>query len=86
MILTGFMECHSGLNLSSNLTDANTSTPAHCLHLPGKRLDLKALLKKKKFREPHGYKKGALLAFSELEHAGLGIVETYINKLGTVIY
>ena len=78
------MECHSGLNLSSNLTDANTSTPAHCL--TGKRLDLKALLKKKKFREPHGYKKGVLLAFSELEQAGLGIVETSINKLGTVSY
>ena len=64
--------------------DSNPNTQAHCLRLPGKRLDLKALLKKKKFREPHGYKKGALAAFSDLEQAGLGTVETSSSKFGTV--
>jgi len=64
--------------------NTNPNTPGHCLLLPGKRLDLKALLKKKKFRDPHGYKKGALAAFSELEQAGLGVGETVNTKYGSV--
>lgn len=71
------------MNVSS-ASDSSPNTPAHCLRLPGQRLDLKALLKKKKFREPHGYKKGALAAFSELEQAGLGTTETSSTKFGTV--
>ena len=46
------------------LLTPSPNTPTHCLRLPGQRLDLKALLKKK-FHEPNGYKKGALAAFSE---------------------
>ena len=71
------------MNVSS-AGNSSANTPAHCLRLPGQRLDLKALLKKKKFREPHGYKKGALAAFSELENAELGTTETSSNKFGTV--
>ena len=40
-----------------NLESMN-STPAHCLKLPGKKLDLTALLYAKQFRN-HGYKKGS---------------------------
>ena len=71
------------MNVSS-ATDSSPNTPAHCLRLPGQRLDLEALLKTEKFREPHGYKKGALVAFSELEQAGLGTTETSSTKFGTV--
>lgn len=60
-----------------------TSTPAHCLRLPGKKLNLTALLYAKRFRN-HGYKKGALAAFHELEEAGLGVMETKKTKSGTV--
>ena len=73
------------MNVSCS-NDSNPNTPSHCLRLPGRKLDLKALLKKKKFREPHGYKKGALAAFSELEQAGLGNTETSSSKFGTVSY
>lgn len=51
--------------------DACISTAAHCLKLPGKILDLTALLYKKKFRA-HGYKSGAQAAFERLEKDGLG--------------
>ena len=60
-----------------------TSTPAHCLRLPGRKLNLTALLYAKRFRN-HGYKKGALEAFNELEGAGLGVMETKKTKSGTV--
>ena len=50
------------------------STPAHCLQLPGRKLNFTALLYAKRFRN-HGYKKGALAAFRELEEAGLGVLE-----------
>ena len=70
--------------MSTGEIDSNHSTPAHCLRLPGRILDLKALLKKKKFQEPHGYKKGAVAAFSELEIAELGAVETKRSKFGIV--
>ena len=39
--------------------------------------------KKNKFREPHGYKKGVLAAFTKLEKEGLGTIETFTNKFGT---
>ena len=67
-----------------NLESMN-STPAHCLKLPGKKLDLTALLYAKWFRN-HGYKKGALSAFRELEEAGLGTTEERKGKNGTVRY
>ena len=52
----------------------HSSTPGYCLKLPGKRLNLSALLYAKKFRS-HGYKSGAITAFKELEKAGLGSLE-----------
>ena len=61
------------------------STPAHCLRLPGRKLNLTALLYAKRFRN-HGYKKGALAAFRELEEAGLGVMETKKTKSGMVGY
>ena len=44
---------------------------AHCLKLPGKQLNLTALLYAKKFWA-HGYKSGAQAAFERLERDGLG--------------
>ena len=61
------------------------STPAHCLGLPGRKLNLTALLYAKRFRN-NGYKKGALAAFRELEEAGLGVMETKKTKSGMVGY
>ena len=62
---------------SSKIKDFNT--PAHCLRLLGRSLNLTARLYAKKFRS-HGYKKGALTAFQELESAGLGTMKTIKNK------
>lgn len=39
-------ESTSDMMNSSSSTDSNPNTPAHCLRLPGGKLDLKALLKK----------------------------------------
>ncbi len=47
------------------------------------KLDLTALNYAKKFRN-HGYKNGALTAFTELEEAGLGTLETDATKPGKV--
>lgn len=44
---------------------------AHCLKLPGRKLNLTALLYAKKFRA-YGYKTGAQAAFEKLEQDGLG--------------
>ena len=44
---------------------------AHCLRLPGKKLNLTALLYAKKFRA-YGYKAGAQAAFERLVRDGLG--------------
>ena len=63
--------------------NTNPNTPGHCLLLPSKRLDLKALLKKKKPR-PTSLQKGALAAFSELEQAGLGVGGTVNTKYGSL--
>lgn len=51
--------------------------------MPGKKLNLTALLYAKKFRY-HGYKTGALTAFAELELAGLGALDTKKTKSGKV--
>ena len=81
---TGIDEEQKHESIHCESANTNPNTPGHCLLLPGRRLDLKALLKKKKFRDPHGYKKGALAAFSELEQAGLGVGETVNTKYGSV--
>ena len=47
------------------------------------KLDLTALNYAKKFRN-HGYKNGALAAFTELEEEGLGTLETDTTKPGKV--
>ena len=61
----------------------SVNTPGYCLKLPGKNLNLTALLYAKKFRY-HGYKTGALTAFGKLELAGLGTLDTKKNKSGKV--
>ena len=61
----------------------SVTTPGYCLKLPGKNLNLTALLYAKKFRY-HGYKTGALTAFGELELAGLGTLNTKKTKSGKV--
>ena len=58
-------------------------TPRFCLKLPGKQLNLTALLYAKKFRD-HGYKNGAIEAFKELALADLGVVEEQRGKTGVV--
>ena len=71
---------NSGISEVYPLDGADTSsTPAFCLKLPGRRLNLTALLYAKRFRD-HGYKTGALAAFNQLEEAGLGMVETVKAK------
>lgn len=61
------------------------STTGYCLTLPGMKLDLTALNYAKKFRN-HGYKNGALAAFTKLEEAGLGTLETDKTKPGKVYH
>ena len=61
----------------------SVNTPGYCLKLPGKNLNLTALLYAKKFRY-HGYKTGALMVFGELELAGLGTLDTKKTKSGKV--
>ena len=62
-----------------DLVVESNSTEAHCLRLPGKRLDVSALLYAKKFRA-HGHKKGAEAALQKLHEAGLGIFEPTKGK------
>lgn len=57
-----------------NMESRRSDTPRFCLKLPGRKLDLFALLYAKRFRD-HGYKKGALAAFQELEKKGLGNIQ-----------
>lgn len=71
--------CSLGVNEEAASDADGINTPAHCLRLPGKRLNLTALLYAKKFRF-HGYKKGALAAFQTLESAELGTIETTKTK------
>jgi hypothetical protein len=65
------------------MSDDTSLTAAHCLRLPGKQLNLTALLYAKKFRQ-FGYKKGALAAFKKQEESGLGVLNTSSGKSGTV--
>ena len=60
-------------------TQANASL---CLTLPGRKLNLTALLILCKFRK-RGDKEGALAAFRALESAKLGWVQTANPKRGT---
>ena len=60
------------------------NTPGYCLKLPGKQLNLSALLYAKKFRA-YGYKSGAVDAFKELEAEGLGVLEEVKAKAKTVV-
>lgn len=72
----------NGDGISENVSDAaaaSSSTEAHCLKLPGKWLDLTALLYAKKFRS-HGYKKGAEAAFEKLKEEDLGTIEPTKSK------
>ena len=64
-------------------SQSSITTAGYCLKLPGKQLNLTALLYAKKFRN-HGYKSGALAAFAELEAAGLGTMITNTTKSGSV--
>ena len=73
-----------GLTETSSEGTSECSTPGYCLKLPGKRLNLSALLYAKKFRA-HGYKSGAIAAFKELEKAGLGTLEDSKSKSGTMV-
>lgn len=61
------------INLLGNTSSTSNSgeVGTFCLQLPGKVLNLSALLAAKKFRS-RGNKDGALAAFRELEKAGLG--------------
>ena len=55
------------------------SAAAHCLKLPGKQLNLTALLYTKKFRA-HEYKTGAQAAFERLVKDGLGTQEPSLEE------
>ena len=50
-------------DMSTGEIDSNHSTPAHCLRLPGRILDLKALLKKKSSESLTATRKGLLQHF-----------------------
>lgn len=64
---------------SSSSTKLNKCT-CHTLLIDGKHLDLTALGYAKKYRD-HGYTKGGLAAFQEIERAGLGnISEKRVNN------
>ena len=64
-------------------TSSACTTASYCLKLPGKNLNLTALLYAKKFRA-HGYKAGAMAAFTQLEAEELGKITTSSNKAGKV--
>lgn len=59
-----------------------TSLASFCLQLPGKQLNLSALLAKKKFRGK-GNKDAAVAAFQELEKVGLGELISEGSSRGT---
>ena len=66
----------------ANPAPASPGLASFCLQLPGKQLHLSALLTAKKFRG-RGNKEAALLAFGELEKAGLGELKTQMSHRGT---
>ena len=85
-ILHGFADAIApsiSTGITEHVEEEHSSTPGYCLKLPGKRLNLTALLYAKRFRS-HGYKTGALAAFNELEEAGLGSLEMRQTKSGKV--
>lgn len=59
--------------------DEVDSAAAHCLKLPGKQLNLMALLYAKTFRA-HGYKTGSQAAFERLVRDGLGTQEPPLEE------
>ena len=63
--------CHAGVISPTGSLSEVDQAAAHCLKLPGKKLNLTALLYAKKFRS-HGYKTGAQAAFECLARDGLG--------------
>lgn len=70
--LKSFFLASGSTNTPLPATPSRDNTATYCLSkLPGKRLDLSALLASKKFRG-RGNKEGALAAFRALERAGLG--------------
>ena len=64
------------------VSGSKTSLAAYCLLLPGKKLNLSALLAAKTFRG-QGNKVAALEAFRELEAAGLGKLIMLDSRRGT---
>ena len=84
----GLTLCCTGITDEADKPPELSSTPGYCLKLPGRNLNLTALLYAKKFRN-HGYKSGALAAFDELEAEGLGKLElkqTKSAKVGPIYY
>ena len=63
-------------------SSSDSSLAAYCLLLPGKKLNLSALLAAKKFRG-RGNKAAALEAFRHLEAAGLGKLVMLDSRRGT---
>ena len=83
MYRTIHFHTHSGINTPTTAElDEVELTAAHCLKLPGKSLNLTALLYAKKFRG-HGYKTGAQAAFKRLVQDGLGEQVPPIHQEGT---
>ena len=64
------------------MAPVSTSLTSFCLTLPGKQLHLSALLAAKKFRG-RGNKEAAVLAFQEMDKAGLGSLITQESRRGT---
>ena len=65
------------------MKNQSDEAPGFCLKLPGKRLNLTALLYAKKFRA-YGYKPGAIDAFKALAADGVGVMEEFKSKSGMV--
>ena len=74
----------AGLNESNTSVTSQSGAAGYTLKLPGKWLNLSALLYAKKFRE-YDYKTGAIAAFKELENAGLATLEETKTKTGTKV-
>lgn len=79
MLMTGLNETNTSYSVTSQ-----SSAAGYTLKLPGKRLNLSALLYAKKFRECD-YKTGAIEAFKQLETTGLGTLEETKTKTGTKV-
>ena len=64
--------------------EANHSAAGYALKLPGKRLNLSALLYAKRF-QAYGYKVGRLAAFRELQADEMGTLEDVKTKAVTMV-